>query len=257
MSDVQHISLYPKIDIYTNILDTKLIIEKIKNLPDSVWEEWSTFGHYFTIYGVLVNEKILPDSINFSNIIETDPAKKEIAELIEKAFFNTTLEYIKRNSMSFDNWHHAAFSVCKYITLGGNSEKLAMGYHTDYTQEIAEQPGYKHGITVTMYLNDDYEGGEICFKIMNGDINDKIEHDPMAGEILIFPSGQPYYHAVKKITKGEKYFIRSFWYFKYDGSEEWLKNQEFYGKEEWAKMEKKRVSVDCYKYLKYDYEEKA
>ena len=53
---------------------------------------------------------------------------------------------------------------------------------------------------------DDYDGGDICFYI-NGDF---VNYKPKAGDILVFPSGMPYYHGVKTIRNGNKFFIRNF-----------------------------------------------
>ena len=50
-----------------------------------------------------------------------------------------------------------------------------------------------------MYLNDNYEGGEIEFP------NQKVKIKPEAGSILIFPSMNPYIHESKPTSKNEKY----------------------------------------------------
>lgn len=52
------------------------------------------------------------------------------------------------------------------------------------------------------YLNDDYEGGEICFP------NQGITYKPKAGETVLFPcGGQEYPHSVNEITSGKRYTI--------------------------------------------------
>jgi predicted 2-oxoglutarate/Fe(II)-dependent dioxygenase YbiX len=80
-----------------------------------------------------------------------------------------------------------------------------------------------------MYLNADYEGGEIDFRIFN-DRDDKmritggellpldanygeipaIMYKPQAGDLIIFPSRVPYYHGVRRVSTGTKYFVRMF-----------------------------------------------
>jgi len=47
-----------------------------------------------------------------------------------------------------------------------------------------------------LYLNDDYEGGEIGFKFFN------VSYKPKSGDIILFSSAFPYMHEVKPITKG-------------------------------------------------------
>jgi hypothetical protein len=128
-----------------------------------------------------------------------------------------------------------------YETNGGASEDVAMHYHTDFQQEKREEPGFKPYITCTMYLNDDYEGGEIAFKILKDDKSiDEIVYKPKAGDILVFPSDEPYYHGVGLTTNGQKYFVRSFWDYYFPGSPNWHAGLEKYGTETWAQMELER-----------------
>jgi len=56
-----------------------------------------------------------------------------------------------------------------------------------------------------IYLNDDYEGGEIYFP------DQKIDFKPKAGTVVFFPSNNMFIHGVKEITKGERYTCPQFW----------------------------------------------
>ena len=56
-----------------------------------------------------------------------------------------------------------------------------------------------------LYLNDDYEGGELYFP--DHGINIK----PEAGMFITFPGGHENIHAVTEITKGTRYTMVSFW----------------------------------------------
>jgi predicted 2-oxoglutarate/Fe(II)-dependent dioxygenase YbiX len=56
-----------------------------------------------------------------------------------------------------------------------------------------------------IYLNDDYEGGEIYFPDHN------LEFKPSAGTLVFFPSNNMYIHGVREITKGVRYTTPSFW----------------------------------------------
>ena len=101
-------------------------------------------------------------------------------------------------------------------------------------------PGPKFHTTCTFYINDNYNGGDVEFYV-NGDI---INHKPKAGDLMVFPSGEPFYHGVKTIPDGNKFFVRNFVMFDYDGSEEWLANQKKYGAYRWAKMEFERIDFE-------------
>jgi len=65
--------------------------------------------------------------------------------------------------------------------------------HTDH--------GFSYNCTVSsvMYLNDDYEGGELWFPYLD------IVLKPEYGDIVLFPSTFIYAHASKPITRGVKY----------------------------------------------------
>jgi hypothetical protein len=85
--------------------------------------------------------------------------------------------------------------------------------------------------SIVLYLNDNYEGGEISFIIRDYDLRDpanahlkpypEVAHPankelvdftlkPEAGSALIFPSVHPYKHQVHIMTSGEKYIFPGF-----------------------------------------------
>lgn len=67
--------------------------------------------------------------------------------------------------------------------------------HTDH--------GFSYNCVVSMvgYVNDDYEGGEIFFRMQN------IQVKPKAGDLFIFPSNYMYPHRAMPVTSGTKYSI--------------------------------------------------
>lgn len=60
-------------------------------------------------------------------------------------------------------------------------------------------------LSVLLYLNDDYEGGEIEFR------HSGIKFKPKAGSVLFFPSNFLYVHEVYPVTKGPRYALPN-WY---------------------------------------------
>ena len=61
--------------------------------------------------------------------------------------------------------------------------------------------GSRRSISVLIYLNDDYEGGEIEFP------NFKLKIKPKAGTLILFPSNYAYGHIAHPVTSGTKYVI--------------------------------------------------
>jgi hypothetical protein len=60
--------------------------------------------------------------------------------------------------------------------------------------------------TALVYINDDYEGGEIYFP------NFDFEYKPKRGDAILFPCNRDeFMHGVKEVTKGNRYTI-AIWY---------------------------------------------
>lgn len=232
--------LYPKIHVYSSLLnDPAENIQTLRSVYD--WSAWYTFGELAVIQIDRKSFEDFPSQGDWDLVKSSVEKPNQAAGNILNAFYEATKHYVDSNSIDPVAWNFNSPAVCMYDTNGGASSDTAMHYHTDFQQEKRDEPGFKPYITCTMYLNDDYEGGEIAFKILKDDGSfDEILYKPKAGDILVFPSDQPYYHGVRLTTKGQKYFVRSFWDYYFPGTEEWHTNREKYGDEEWAKMEHQR-----------------
>lgn len=68
-------------------------------------------------------------------------------------------------------------------------------WHTDF------KPSHRFLISVILYLNEDFEGGETLF------LNDKLKVKPKKGSALIFPCGPYFLHKSTKIRSGRKHII--------------------------------------------------
>lgn len=72
------------------------------------------------------------------------------------------------------------------------------GQYVDGTQ--VRRSNVNRDITCVVYLNDDYQGGEVYFPFFD------IEKRPSAGDILMYPGSWQYLHGVKKV-QGVRYAI--------------------------------------------------
>jgi hypothetical protein len=97
-----------------------------------------------------------------------------------------------------------------------------------------------------LYLNDDYEGGELYFCDKSNNLKPYLSFKPNALSYYVFPGGVENIHGVTEITKGVRYTMVSFWdYAEIEYSEEtkkkWkeeealVRSQQARQKEEWAK----------------------
>ena len=227
----------------------------IKNSQDLIdyfeknreWRDWYTFGK------VAKGADFVNRFDKFPSLEEWDSQRKlravELGEndffenQINDIFYHATKLYVEENNVLLDNWAYDGWNVAKYAA--NLEEPLAMHYHTDFQREFAYNPGSKFAITAVFYLNDNYAGGNVLFRFLDDNDTSIIKEDynykPQAGDIVIFMSGHPHYHAVKAITEGEKYIIRTYWKYDYSGHPLWLKLQQKYGSDVWKQMEDQRI----------------
>lgn len=236
--------LYPRISVYTGLFDDPQdVIKTLRSVYD--WSAWYTFGDLAVVQIDRKSFETFPSREDWSVIENSVEKPNSAADAILNAFYEATSHYVHNNEINPVAWNFNSPAICMYDTNAGASEDIAMHYHTDFQQEKRDEPGYKPYITCTMYLNDDYEGGELAFKILKeSGPADEVVYKPKAGDIVVFPSDQPYYHGVKLTTKGQKYFVRSFWDYYFEGTPEWHAGLKQYGEEKWLEMERQRESAE-------------
>jgi hypothetical protein len=233
----------------------------IKNSKDMVehfnktkeWTDWYTFGK-------------IADGPSFKDLnFDTFPTEEQwedhklhkdsetnqthyFENQISSLFYYITKLYAEEKNIILDNWAEDGWNIAKYVPNIEKHKDYVMMHHTDYQREFAYNPGLKFAITTVFYLNDDYEGGEILFRILDEDnplsIKEEYSYKPSEGDVLVFPSGPPNYHGVKAVTSGEKYIIRNYWRYEYSGHPLWLKLQEKYGEDIWRQLEEQRLKFN-------------
>jgi predicted 2-oxoglutarate/Fe(II)-dependent dioxygenase YbiX len=87
--------------------------------------------------------------------------------------------------------YYEAFNFVKY-----EGEGKHFRIHADHG------PAYTCTVSAVIYLNDDYEGGELQFPRL-----DNLVYKPKAGDIAVFPSNYIYEHASLPIKSGIKYCV--------------------------------------------------
>jgi hypothetical protein len=87
--------------------------------------------------------------------------------------------------------YYEAFNFVKY-----EGEGTHFNIHADHG------PAYNCTVSAVIYINDDYEGGEIRFPRL-----DNYTHVPKVGDIAVFPSNYIYEHASLPMKSGTKYCV--------------------------------------------------
>ena len=116
-------------------------------------------------------------------------------------------EYRKINNKFYEHMISAVSSYCNIFAIEQqivDAEdyqllKYSGGQH--YGAHYDGGTESKRAVSPILYLNDNYEGGEIEF------VNFGIKIKPKAGSLLVFPSNYAYRHIAHPVTSGTKYAI--------------------------------------------------
>lgn len=219
--------LHEKVYYYKNVVsDPEKLIKLIEDTEAekyskfiTPWEEWSACSGEMYVYGNHKRIKML----KLDEILQKCPEdiiedSKYIFNEIFAGFENVCLDYAEKVNEESKLILMTDTAIKRY------EAGTFMGSHFD------QQEGDKRlKYSLVMYLNDDYEGGQISFTIKDGvltstdhaaseDIDDPRNKEritfslkPEAGSVIIFPSEPPYSHTAHLVKSGLKYMVPSFW----------------------------------------------
>jgi len=198
--------LHDKIYYYENVITDFDNFNKALEKINDDWETWTACGEVAYLYGE--QKRLVKDDENVSNLYNP----------IVDAFYRTCKDYAE----SLGDYDEPRFFPSLHIKR--YQAGTSMGAHYD---QLNGDTTLRY--SMVMYLNDDYEGGEISFKIVDYDgINQKppIHEDydlavlnnhidvgikPKANSIIIFPSSAPYFHTAHLVKTGFKYMAPGHW----------------------------------------------
>jgi hypothetical protein len=128
--------------------------------------------------------------ISTGDVITRDDGRVGVLNKEDEVFGPIVEKYKKKTIEMFDNEfkYFSGYIATKYVP------GVGMSTHTD--SKVGEEMG------ALMYLNDDYEGGELTYTDSEG--NEKAIK-PKTGDMVYCPSWYP--HGVNKVTKGTRYFF--------------------------------------------------
>jgi len=221
-TDIQKIVIAPQIVVYKNIFKhSKDMIDLLDNdNRDSILDPWRDWYQQGQRRGMLFGK--LKDVPNSSIAIKEKEYLTEIyniTDFINKDYFNDfkvsgvwpdfILDWNKLQSIEDEIYiDYFKYEHEKEKRFNRPAEQLLMDYHIDEFPILNEIKFRRHVATINFYLNDNYDGGEIC---VYDDISKKsYKYKPMQGDAVIMPSTEPFYHAVKQYFNANRYFARSF-----------------------------------------------
>jgi hypothetical protein len=198
--------LEEKVYYYTDVIDDpKKLVDAIENDNKDPWGEWMACSGQAYVYGT--NKTIAPSEGN-----------DYIYKTLEKAFDDVARDYAKAQGITDEPKLFPQYPIKKY------QPGTFMGAHFD------QQEGDERlKVSFVMYLNDNYEGGEISFTISSPEgvlknaspnpdfaIAEKEKNytfaiKPKAGSIIVFPPSPPYHHTAHLVKSGEKIMVPQHW----------------------------------------------
>jgi len=120
------------------------------------------------------------------------PALQGVREISRTAIGGCVRDYGGRFGMTFATDASSTYSMLRYFVGQGK------GSHVDCA-------GSERRVSVVGYLNDDFLGGELVFGHLS------FRYTPVAGDVLVFPSVAPYFHAITPVTEGVRYAVINWW----------------------------------------------
>ena len=266
------LTVFPRVTVYQNLLqDVDKVLKIVKKSESNKnnkymfnnWTSWRANWDGMSMH----TEKDITDFTPSKDqeYLDQEFLHSRLSEAYSFAYKDYFKDYPENSGVwpdiikdwNFENnmrWTKSGITFLKYFQDNEELKKhdpenglyhLSMNYHTDTNHQNLDARDSKLIITITFYLNDDYDGGEISF--YNGTDNKVYNYKPKAGDITVFPSFEPYYHGVLPFSKNDRYLIRMFFMYNFEGTKDWLANEEKYGKELWFEMEEDRLSKEFYK----------
>ena len=200
--------LHEKIYYYENVIPDYENFNKILKELDEDWEPWTASNDKNFIYGKTKTFGLDNDDEKMSYIYNS----------VIDAFYNVSKDYAESLGDYDKPRLFPTFNIKRYNT------GTFMGSHFD---QLDGDKTLRYSLV--MYLNDDCEGGEISFKIVDHDgiiqkphidpdydvalmnKNFDVGIKPKANSVIIFPASAPYFHTAHLVKTGFKYMIPGHW----------------------------------------------
>jgi hypothetical protein len=178
--------------------------------------------NFIKIYDDTIPLNVISNLIRFANVLEFNEAKISGEDQINfqiRRTYDFSLSNIS-NSLSNVHWFNLLgfyftnnlkkYSLdCNILDYG--IEKInsinilkykETGFYTWHVDHFAQIP---RTMSCILLLNNDYEGGNLCFRNPDGSKEWEVQVKP--GRMIIWPSNFLYPHTVKPVTKGTRYSV--------------------------------------------------
>ena len=97
--------------------------------------------------------------------------------------------------------HYASEHGCIAYATGENWQILKYGQGHHFENHVDDNKGMPRTFSISYYLNDDYQGGEIEFPRFG------LKIKPKANQAILFPANYVYNHKIYPVTEGTRYTV--------------------------------------------------
>lgn len=202
------------------------IVPKMINFFENCNVEWGDIAFYGSS-----GKGILTDSNTMRSFELSDNFFGELKDKYQEAVEKVFDRKVRANTSHAQKWDVGGFAAP----------------HSDNSDHDGNPNAFEINKYVgILYLNDDYEGGELYFCDKDNEMKPYLSFKPNAYSYYVFPGGVENIHGVSEIIKGTRYTMVSFWDYadieysqetldKWKAEEEEVRKQQAKQKEEWAK----------------------
>jgi hypothetical protein len=201
------------------------VVPKMINFFENCNVEWGDIAFYGSSGKGILTDADTMRSFGLSDNFFGD-LKDKYQEAVEKVFNKK----VKANTSHAQKWDVGGFAAP----------------HSDNSDHDGNPNAFEINKYVgILYLNDDYDGGELYFCDKDNSMKPYLSFKPNAYSYYVFPGGVENIHGVSEITKGTRYTMVSFWDYadieysqetldRWKAEEEEVRRQQAKQKEEWA-----------------------
>lgn len=123
-----------------------------------------------------------------ASTVDLDPTPEaNISRLLTNSFRDKILNYCNTHGLT--------------LSWSDNYQILKYGVGQKFDRHIDDHERYPRRLSLSYYLNDNYEGGEIEFD------NFGVKIKPKKDQLILFPSNYVYSHRVWPVTSGTRYAV--------------------------------------------------
>lgn len=181
--------------------------------PEQPW----SMSAFYESYGM----SILPDDPRLEQYGLPRDYLKKLADRLQEYVEDAHQRPVKSVSNHAQKWEVGAFAP----------------FHSDNTDMEGNWSAWeKSKLVCLLYINEDYEGGELDFR--DHDITIK----PKSGQLITFPGGIHNVHQVKEVLSGTRHTIGAFWDYA----------ESVYSEERLAEWEAEIADVRAYQKIQQD-----